>query len=439
MNNKTVSISGFVVLFIVLMLGAVSIDAKPVDHDTKAALTDSEMQWRIDNLMGPFDYRYTSKVRSEVESYVFDYRKGAEELLGRVTIYFPIFEQKIQEKDLPKEIKYLSVIESSLKVDAYSRVGAAGLWQFMRGTAREYGLTVNRSYDQRYAVEESTEAALNYLSNLYDQFGDWTLALAAYNCGPGNVRKAMRRSGKSDYWSIRSYLPKETRNYIPKFVAASYLMQYYYEHDLMPIRPDEYYFETLEAEIYQHLSFKQIAQLTDTPLEVIKNLNPSYRKDFIPTNTTGMKLILPRMSMYNLMEMKHEGQIKLVNHNPVNFNAYIRSNFKPEIARYLLVDQPTELSIERIPMRNFNFYLEASKSDVENNSNQKLVSLLRYRKQKQQDKKYQVYRLKSGETLKDVAKKFKGVSIEALIRMNQINMNQSPPPGTLLRIRQKNG
>jgi membrane-bound lytic murein transglycosylase D len=438
MNNKTVSISGFVVLFIVLMFGAVSMDAKPVDNDKRAALTDSEMQWRIDNLMGPFDYRYTSRVKSEVESYVFDYRKGAEELLGRVTIYFPIFEQKILEKDLPREIKYLSVIESSLRVNAYSRVGAAGLWQFMRGTAREYGLTVNRSVDQRYAVEESTEAALTYLSNLYDQFGDWTLALAAYNCGPGNVRKAMRRSGKSDYWSIRSYLPQETRNYIPKFVAASYLMQYYYEHDLMPIRPDDYYFETLESKVYQHLSFKQIAQLTDTPLEIIKNLNPSYRKGFIPANTSGMKLILPRMSMYSLIEMKSEGQIKLVNNQPVNFNAYIRTNFEPEIASYLLIDQPTELSIERIPSRDLNFFLDASKKDLEKNSNQKLLSLLRYRKEQDEDKKYLQYRLKSGETLRDVSRKFKGVSIESIIRMNKINMDQSPPPGTLLRIRQKN-
>lgn len=144
------------------------------------------------------------------------------------------------------------------------------------------------------------------------------------------------------------------------------------------------------------------------------------------------------MSMYSLMEKENEGKIKLVNNNPVNFNAYIRTHFKPEIARYLLVDQPTELSIDRIPMRDMDFYLEESRNDVEKNSNLKLVSLLRYRKEKQEEKNYLQYRLKSGETLKDVAGKFNGVSIESIIRMNKINMNQSPPPGTLLRIRQKN-
>jgi membrane-bound lytic murein transglycosylase D len=436
MNTRTVGISGFVVLFIALFLLPNAIQAELEKPGSEAALSENEMRWRIDNLLGPFDYRYTSKVKSEVESYVLDYRKGAEELLGRVTIYFPIFEQKIVEKNLPREIKYLSLIESGLKVNAYSSVGAAGLWQFMRGTAKEYGLTVNRSIDQRYAVEESTEAALNYLSSLYDQFGDWTLALAAYNCGPGNVRKAMRRSGKADYWSIRNYLPRETRNYIPKFVAATYLMQYYYEHDLMPVRPDDYYFQTLESKVFQHISFAQIASLTDTPIEVIRNLNPSYRKYYIPANTTGLKLILPSQTMYSLLESNVNQSIQLVDHQRVDFNGYIRTNFKPEIARYLLVEHPETIEMNAIPSKDIAYYFASSRQNNNLAINDKLVSLIRVRRNdKQEDNDYVIYRLRSGETLMEVARKFNGVDVAMIIRNNNLKMNQSPPPGTLLRIK----
>lgn len=436
MNKKTVSYSGFVGLLIILLVLPTAVFSNTANKGNRAALTDSEMQWRIDNLMGPFDYRYTSKVRSEVESYVFDYRKGAEELLGRVTIFFPVFDQKIREKNLPREIKYLPLIESSLKVEAYSRVGAAGLWQFMRGTAREYGLTVNRSLDQRYGVEESTEAALNYLSNLYDQFGDWTLALAAYNCGPGNVRKAMRRSGKSDYWAIRNYLPRETRNYIPKFVAASYLMQYYFEHDLMPERPDEYYFETLESRVYEHLSFAQISKLTNTPIEIIRNLNPAYRKFYIPANTSGMKLILPRKSMYTLLELKDSRNIVLTDQPGIDFNSYFRTNFKPEIARYLLIDQPDELVINTVPIRGLDYFINQANTAKTASIGAQLVPLIRTRRDNT-TKNFVTHRLKSGETIRDVASMYPGASIESIIRKNNLRLNQSPPPGTMLRIMEK--
>lgn len=436
MNKKTVSISGFVMLFIAFFFLPANLKASSENTDNKAVLTDSEMRWRIEKLMGPFDYRYTSKVRSEVEGYVFDYRQGAEELLGRVTIYFPVFEQKLKEKNLPQEIKYLSLIESALKVNAYSRVGAAGLWQFMRGTAREYGLTVNKSIDQRYAVEESTEAALTYLSALHEQFGDWTLALAAYNCGPGNVRKAMRRSGGHDYWSIRNYLPKETRNYIPKFIAASYLMAYFYEHDLMPIRPDDYFFETLESEVFGHLSFDQISMITGTPLKVIKNLNPSYRKNFIPNNTNGMKLILPRGSMYVLLEQKDERELRLADQNNINFNAYIRSNFAPEVARYLLINQNEKIEIANVPSRDVESFMSDSRQVNEKQMSNKMAPLVRNRRN-EGTSAYITYRLKSGETLKDVALRYDGVDVESILRNNKISMKQAPPPGTLLRIMKK--
>jgi len=417
-------------LFIALLI---PIKTWAVADFEKKALSDNEMRLRIDNMVGPIDYRYNSKVRSEVEAYIFDYPKGAEELLGRITIYFPMFEQKLREKNLPKEIKYLSIIESSLKVEAYSRVGAAGLWQFMRGTARQYGLTINKSYDQRFEVEKSTDAALEYLSDLYNQFDDWTLALAAYNCGPGNVRKAMRKSGKRDYWSIRPFLPKETRNYIPKFVAASYLMEYYNEHNLIPVRQEDFFFETAESKVFQHLSFNEISRLTDTPMEIIKRLNPSYRKFFIPANTNGLILILPKQSMYVLLQNENLSKIQLIPDNKIDVNQYILSNFRPEIARYLMIDSNEAFHIPAIPVKNLTFHhnnnMENAQVRIHNRIN-KIVGTRRL----ETEKEYISYRLKAGESLKDVVNKFPSSNIQTIIRINNVKLDYSPPPGTLLKI-----
>ena len=436
MNKITVRISGFVMLFIVLLF-VPSESWSSSNTKSKAVLSDSEMRLRIDNLVGPIDYRYTSKVKSAVEGYVHDYRKGAEELLGRVTIYFPVFEQKIREKNLPEELKYLSIIESALKVDAYSRVGAAGLWQFMRGTAREYGLTVSKSFDQRYSVEESTEAALEYLTALHGQFGDWTLAMAAYNCGPGNVRKAMRRSGKKDYWGIRKYLPRETQNYIPKFVAASYLMAYYYEHDLMPVRPENFYFETSRLKVYQHLSFREISKITDTPVDVIRQLNPSYRKLYIPANTRGMKLVLPRKSMSLLLADSNISNVQKMEDNEINFNAFIREYFHPEIASYLMIESNEKLSIDPLPILNagnFGFYATTFKPELRFTPVPNPIAL---RRKNTRSKQYLEYRLKTGETLMDVVKKYPNINIESLIRINNIDIDEGLLAGSVIKIREK--
>jgi len=435
MNKKTVNISSFVVLlFAVFFLPFQGFSNTP--NKKNAALTDNEIRWRVDNLGGPIDYRYTEKVRSEVEGYVSDYRKGAEQLLGRVTIYFPVFDQKIKEKNLPEELKYLSLIESSLRVDAYSRVGAAGLWQFMRGTAREYGLTVNKSYDQRYDVEESTEAALEYLSVLYGQFDDWTLALAAYNCGPGNVRKAMRKSGGRDYWSIRKYLPKETRNYIPKFVAATYLMKYFYEHELMPQKPEDYFYETAVSKVYKHLSFDEIVQVTSTPLGIIKKLNPSFRKGYIPVNTNGMRLVLPRQSMYSLMEIYNAKDIRLIPEKSINFNHYIRTKFRPEVARYMLINNNEKVNIALLPIKDISYFTKGNRifeTKTKSASKNEVLGIRRYTR----NRNYLTYRLKSGETLFDVIKLFPEANFEKMMRINNISLNDSPPPGTLLKIEEK--
>jgi hypothetical protein len=204
----------------------------------------------------------------------------------------------------------------------------------------------------------------------------------------------------------------------------------------MPIRPDDYFFETLESEVFGHLSFDQISMITGTPLKVIKNLNPSYRKNFIPNNTNGMKLFLPRAAMYVLLEQKDDRQIRLVDQNNINFNAFIRSNFAPEVARYLLINQNEKLEIANVPSMDVQSFISDSRQLNEKQLSNKMAPLVRNRRNERATS-FVTYRLKSGETLKDVALRYDGVDVESILRYNKMSMKQAPPPGTLLRIMKK--
>lgn len=268
----------------------------------------SEIEQRIESLSEHLDFRLTSDVRKYLTQFIEGYRPGSEKLIGRSLYYFPLIEQKISEKELPEEIKYLAMVESSLDPQARSRVGAVGLWQFMRPTAKMYGLHMDNTIDERRNPEKSTEAALNYLADLYKRFGDWTLALAAYNCGPGNVNKAMRKSGRSDYWGIRNYLPKETRMYVPKFIAISYMMTYYMDHELVPEFPEQLFTETRKAIVYDAVSFHKVSELTGMSLDEIKWYNPEYISNYIPSSDEG-----------NILELPNESLLTYLDNEEVNF------------------------------------------------------------------------------------------------------------------------
>lgn len=264
----------------------------------------SEIQDRIESMSDHFDFRLNADVQKYLKEYIDGYRPGSERLIGRSLYYFPLIEHKIKEKSLPQEIKFLAMVESGLDPQARSKVGAVGMWQFMRPTAKMYGLHIDATVDERKDPEKSTEAALNYLSDLHTRFGDWTLALAAYNCGPGNVSKAMRRSGGNDYWSIRSYLPRETRMYVPKMIAISYLMNYYLDHDLEPEFPEQLFMKTRSAVIHKTISFNEISELTDIDVAVIKWYNPEYISNYIPNSREGKLLTLPSEAMYRFIDAK---------------------------------------------------------------------------------------------------------------------------------------
>ena len=214
------------------------------------------------NENSPFEYIYNSDVKKFIDLYAVRKRKLTARILGLSEIYFPLFEEQLDRFDMPLELKYLAVIESALNPVANSKAGAKGLWQFMYGTGRVYGLKVSSYVDDRYDPFKATIAACEHLKDLYDIYGNWSLALAAYNSGAGNVNKAIRRSGGlKNFWAIHRFLPKETRAYVPAFIAASYVLAYANEHKIYPVDPGILYYEVDTVTVRHPLTFGQISEM----------------------------------------------------------------------------------------------------------------------------------------------------------------------------------
>ena len=237
------------------------------------------------NDQSPFEYVFNGEVRKFIDLYGFRKRKLTARILGLAQIYFPLFEEQLDRFNMPLELKYLAVIESALNPVANSPVGAKGLWQFMYGTGKVYGLKVSTYVDDRFDPYKSTIAACEHLNDLYDIYGSWSLALAAYNSGAGNVNKAIRRSGGiKNFWAIKKYLPQETASYVPAFIAASYVINYANEHKIYPVDPGILYYEVDTVTIKRPLSFTQISEMLSIPMEEIIFLNPSFKQRLIPAS-----------------------------------------------------------------------------------------------------------------------------------------------------------
>ena len=244
---------------------------------------------------------YNQVVRKHIERYVYRSRTLVEEMLGMSLYYMPIFEQALEKEGLPLELKYLPIVESALDPNAVSRVGAAGLWQFMIGTGKGLGLEINSLVDERRDPYRSSEMAAKYLKNLYKIYNDWSLAIAAYNCGPGNVNKALHRNGdKGDFWDIYEYLPRETRGYVPAFIAANYAMTYYKQHNISPSLASKPLI-TDTVSVNRRIHFSQIANVLNIPIEEIRTLNPQYRADVIPGDNHPYMLVLPSQQVYSFI------------------------------------------------------------------------------------------------------------------------------------------
>lgn len=274
---------------------------KEVDNRPDVATTDAELIERLQAIPTTIEMPFNSVVRQYIDMYTGRKRSLVESMLGMSLYYMPIFEQAIEKEGIPIELKYLPVIESAMNPDAVSRAGAVGLWQIMLPTARGLGLEINTLVDERRDPVRSSEAAARYLRELHDIYKDWSLAIAAYNCGPGNVNKALRRAGddaRKDFWAIYPYLPRETRGYVPCFIAATYVMNYYNKHNISPALAKKP-IVTDSVHVSRRIHFQQIADILKLPVEQLQVLNPQYRKQEIPgTPERPWPLVLPANQTY---------------------------------------------------------------------------------------------------------------------------------------------
>lgn len=252
------------------------------------------IQKRMEKIQTPIPLCYNSMVKDYIDMYAVRKRGLTERVMGLSNLYFPMYEQILDQQGLPLEFKYLSIVESALNPMAVSRVGATGLWQFMLGTGKLYNLKINSMIDERRDPEKATLAACQYFKDMYAIYNDWLLVIAAYNCGAGNVNRAIARSGgKHTFWEIAPYLPKETRGYVPAFIAVTYLMSYPAEHNLTAVPPVLTYFEADTVMVDQKVTLRSIADATNTPLELLTYLNPVYKRGIVPDADQPMPVRLP--------------------------------------------------------------------------------------------------------------------------------------------------
>ncbi len=249
---------------------------------------------RLQRIPSVMEMPYNDVVRKFIDRYAVRLRASVSYMLGAANFYMPIFEEALEMYNLPLELKYLPVIESALSPTATSRVGAAGLWQFMLATGKQYGLEVNSLVDERRDPIKSTYAAARYLRDLYKIYDDWNLVIAAYNYGPQNINKAIHRAGGvKDYWAIYKYLPRETQGYVPAFIAANYIMTYYCEHNICPMRT-QIPAKSDTIVVNRDVHFKQIAAVTGIRIEELRSLNPQYRRDIVNGSTQPSVIRLPQ-------------------------------------------------------------------------------------------------------------------------------------------------
>lgn len=397
----------------------------------------------------PFNLDYNVYVRRYIDVYSKKRREQVSRMMGLSEYYFPMFEEALDRHGLPMELKYLAIVESALNPMARSRVGATGLWQFMYSTGRLQGLAVSSYVDERSDPLKSTEAACLYLKKLYGIFNDWNLALAAYNSGPGNVNKAIRRSGgKRSYWEIRPYLPRETAGYVPAFIAVNYIMNYGEEHLLFPSEVKPSYFETDTVWIKERISFEQISKLIDISEEDLQFLNPEFRYKVIPKRAgKPYTLVLPSEklgafinnedSIYTIaqkdFEQKEEKQPAYVEMDERLRHVVQRGEVLGVIAERYGVSVSSirrwnglRSNTIRVGQR-LTIYprkLPASSAKVASTTSTTKAS----------SGEFVAYRVRTGETFYSIARKYPGVSAQNIMSWNKIADARKLKPGMTLKI-----
>lgn len=278
----------------------------------------------------PFELSYNKVVQSYIDLYSGRKREMTSRMLGLAELYFPVFEEYLDRHGMPLEMKYLAVVESALNPNARSRVGAVGLWQFMLPTGKMFGLHADSYMDERHDLHKSTEAACKYLKYLHNMYGNWEMALAAYNCGPGNVNKAIRRSGgEKNYWKIYDFLPRETRGYVPAFIAVNYIFEHAADHNLYPVIPTYCAYEVDTVQVCYPLDLNALATMTGASVSEVRELNPTFKLGIVPDIDEPVSLYLPREAAIAFVENEEE-----IQYAPINTAATIaaaKSNATPVV------------------------------------------------------------------------------------------------------------
>ncbi len=399
------------------------------------------------NAKTPFNVEYNPSLESVIKGYLKRRRNLMKRLLKESAFYFPMFEEVLDKYDLPLEIKYLAVVESALKPRAKSRVGATGLWQFMFGTGKMYKLGVNSYVDDRMDPIKATEAAAKYLASLYKIFGDWDLALAAYNSGPGNVTKAIRRSGGySNYWNLRPFLPRETAGYLPAFLANMYLFEYAKEHKFTFDVPENHYFVSDTVKVKKTITLEQISEAIDEPIENLQFLNPQYKLDVIPfVESKDYRLRLPveKIGTFVMHEdaiyAKAEEELKQREKPlPQLFEMDARVRYRIQSGDYLgKIARKFGVRVSDLRrwngMRNNNIrvgkYLSVYPRRIPKNTNNIKGTTSEAKKPIKGG-----YTVQEGDSLWSISQKFTGVSIENLRRLNNLKGNNLKV-GSVLRLK----
>ena len=349
---------------------------------------------RLARIPSVIELPYNDVVQKFIDRYSGRLRRSVSIMLGAQNFYMPTFEEALESYGLPLELKYLPVIESALNPNAVSRVGATGLWQFMLTTGKQYGLEVNSLVDERRDPVRASYAAAHYLRDLYKIFGDWNLVIAAYNCGPDNINKAIHRSnGATDYWQIYPYLPKETRGYVPAFIAANYIMNYYCDHNICPMQTD-LPGKTDTVVVSRDVHFEQVAKVLGMEIGQIQQLNPQYRRNIVNGSTRPMALRLPATLVGKFID------------NEDSIYAY-----RPDV----LLAKRTEVDVnEDAPS-----YSRHSSSSSRSKSSSSRKSRSKSKKGKK-NKGGRNVTIRQGDTLSEIAKR-NGTTVKKLKKLNKIS------------------
>lgn len=387
-------------------------------------------KYRLDSIQKQVPLVYNEYVQSYIDIYTAPRRKAAmSKIIGLAKYYFPIYEKAFREAGIPEEIKYLSVVESALDPNAVSRVGATGPWQFMFATARLYGLKMDNYVDERKDPVQASHATARYLKDAYNDFGDWLLAIASYNCGKGNVIRAMQRSGGTDFWSIRNYLPAETRGYVPAYIAIAYVMTYFKKHQIIP---EECNFSTKNDTVMvnKFVSLKNLSAALEVDLSEMAILNPSFKKRIVNGTVDKPKRLLIPKTVYadfnkvyaalNNVEAETVPSFASVNEQP---------DGSPEV-RYYRVRRGENLSVIAD-----HFGVEVQDLKVWNHLHSKAVvpgqkllikeaSAENTSPEKNSLKSYYTYRVRKGDTLNLIADKYEGATVENIKNLNTLRSNR---------------